>query len=152
MGGTLAERNSYHFSSKEWHQKSALVYYGFRYYNPSLQRWICGFSSGGKIFAALASYGRVIRLGPGFGPGCHRRGTIGAAVLRFGDLAHGVVEGEPQDLNEEVDGVTLVDPLSLRPTHPLDHRLQFPNLTLRAARRGCSPGSALAQGSAIVAG
>jgi RHS repeat-associated protein len=33
MSGGLAERNLYRFSSKEWHENSALVYYGFRYYN-----------------------------------------------------------------------------------------------------------------------
>ena len=40
MGGALAERNLYRFSSKEWHANSGLIYYGFRYYNPSLQRWL----------------------------------------------------------------------------------------------------------------
>jgi len=40
MGGPLAERNLYRFSSKEWHENSSLVYYGYRYYSPGLQRWI----------------------------------------------------------------------------------------------------------------
>jgi RHS repeat-associated protein len=35
----LAEANLYRFSSKEWHRSSALVYYGYRFYDPSLQRW-----------------------------------------------------------------------------------------------------------------
>jgi len=38
--GSLAEVNSYQFSSKETHEKSALSYYGFRYYMPNLQRWL----------------------------------------------------------------------------------------------------------------
>jgi RHS repeat-associated protein len=38
--GAAAEANLYRFSSKEWHENSALVYYGFRYYSPSIQRWI----------------------------------------------------------------------------------------------------------------
>ena len=37
--GPLAEANLYRFSSKEWHRSSGLVYYGYRFYDPSLQRW-----------------------------------------------------------------------------------------------------------------
>jgi RHS repeat-associated protein len=40
MSGPLSEANLYRFSSKEWHEKSGLVYYLYRYYEPSLQRWI----------------------------------------------------------------------------------------------------------------
>jgi RHS repeat-associated protein len=40
MAGPLAEANLYRFSSKEWHQKSGLVYYLYRYYDPNLQRWV----------------------------------------------------------------------------------------------------------------
>lgn len=38
--GPLAEANTYRFSSKEWHANSGLYYYGFRFYDPGLQRWI----------------------------------------------------------------------------------------------------------------
>jgi RHS repeat-associated protein len=38
--GPLAEANLYRFSSKEWHPQSGLVYYGYRFYDPSLQRWV----------------------------------------------------------------------------------------------------------------
>src|SRR5262249_53771860 len=38
--GPLAEANLYRFSSKEFHPKSGLTYYLFRYYEPSLQRWL----------------------------------------------------------------------------------------------------------------
>jgi len=38
--GPLADANLYRFSSKEFHQPSGLVYYLYRYYEPSLQRWI----------------------------------------------------------------------------------------------------------------
>lgn len=38
--GPLADANLYRFSSKEEHQKSGLVYYLYRYYDPLLQRWI----------------------------------------------------------------------------------------------------------------
>src|SRR5881409_3447912 len=40
MSGPLAEANLYRFSSKEYHANSRLSYYGFRYYDPNLQRWI----------------------------------------------------------------------------------------------------------------
>jgi RHS repeat-associated protein len=38
--GTLAAANLYRFSSKEIHAKSGMYYYGFRFYEPHLQRWI----------------------------------------------------------------------------------------------------------------
>jgi RHS repeat-associated protein len=40
ISGSLAEANTYRFSSKEWHLNSGLNYYGLRFYSPSLQRWI----------------------------------------------------------------------------------------------------------------
>jgi RHS repeat-associated protein len=38
--GPLAEANLYRFSSKEWHPASGLVYYGYRFYDPGLHRWV----------------------------------------------------------------------------------------------------------------
>jgi RHS repeat-associated protein len=38
--GVLAKRNVYRFSSKEFHEKSGLYYYLYRFYDPSLKRWI----------------------------------------------------------------------------------------------------------------
>jgi RHS repeat-associated protein len=38
--GIMADINLYRFSSKELHQNSGLYYYGFRFYEPGLQRWI----------------------------------------------------------------------------------------------------------------
>jgi len=38
--GTLASANVYRFSSKEIHINSGMYYYGFRFYDPNLQRWI----------------------------------------------------------------------------------------------------------------
>ena len=38
--GPLAEANCYRFSSKAWHDKSGLYYYGYRFYTPELQRWV----------------------------------------------------------------------------------------------------------------
>jgi RHS repeat-associated protein len=39
MSGSMADLNLYRFSSKEFHANSGLVYYLYRYYEPSLQRW-----------------------------------------------------------------------------------------------------------------
>ena len=38
--GTLASANVYRFSSKEIHVNSGMYYYGYRFYDPNLQRWI----------------------------------------------------------------------------------------------------------------
>src|ERR1051326_3735533 len=38
--GALADANRYRFSSKEAHGPSGLYYYGFRFYEPDLQRWL----------------------------------------------------------------------------------------------------------------
>jgi len=36
----MATANVYRFSSKEVHPNSGLYYYGFRFYDPTLQRWL----------------------------------------------------------------------------------------------------------------
>jgi RHS repeat-associated protein len=38
--GSLAEVNLYRFSGKECHVNSGLIYYLYRFYDPSLQRWL----------------------------------------------------------------------------------------------------------------
>jgi RHS repeat-associated protein len=38
--GTLASANVYRFSSKEIHVNSGMYYYGYRFYDPNLQRWL----------------------------------------------------------------------------------------------------------------
>ena len=40
LSGPLAEANLIRFSSKEFHTQSGLYAYGFRFYDPNLQRWI----------------------------------------------------------------------------------------------------------------
>jgi RHS repeat-associated protein len=40
MSGPVATANKYRFSSKEWNGSAGLYYYGFRFYEPSLQRWL----------------------------------------------------------------------------------------------------------------
>lgn len=38
--GTLADTNVYRFSSKEIHVNTGMYYYGYRFYDPNLQRWV----------------------------------------------------------------------------------------------------------------
>jgi RHS repeat-associated protein len=38
--GTLASVNTYRFSSKEFNATTGLYYYGYRFYDPNLQRWL----------------------------------------------------------------------------------------------------------------
>lgn len=38
--GLMADVNKYRFSSKEWEGNSGLYYYGYRFYDPNLQRWV----------------------------------------------------------------------------------------------------------------
>ena len=40
QSGSLADANVYRFSSKEIHVNSGMYYYGYRFYDPYLQRWI----------------------------------------------------------------------------------------------------------------
>lgn len=40
MSGAMAAVNTYRFSSKDWNENSGLYYYGYRCYDPSLQRWL----------------------------------------------------------------------------------------------------------------
>ena len=40
QSGTLADANVYRFSSKEIHTNSFMYYYGYRFYDPELHRWI----------------------------------------------------------------------------------------------------------------
>ncbi|MGH7978866.1 MAG: RHS repeat domain-containing protein [Limisphaerales bacterium] len=38
--GPMADMNKYRFSSKEWEGNAGLYYYGYRFYDPNLQRWV----------------------------------------------------------------------------------------------------------------
>ncbi len=55
--GLKAGLNLYRFSSKEWHAASGMVYYGYRWYVPELQRWLnrdpIGESGMVNLFACL---------------------------------------------------------------------------------------------------
>ncbi|MGH7952408.1 MAG: RHS repeat-associated core domain-containing protein [Limisphaerales bacterium] len=39
MSGPMANANKHRFSSKEWNGNAGLYYYGYRFYDPNLQRW-----------------------------------------------------------------------------------------------------------------
>jgi RHS repeat-associated protein len=38
--GPMADLNKYRFSSKEWEENAGLYYYGYRFYDANLQRWL----------------------------------------------------------------------------------------------------------------
>jgi len=63
LSGPLAEANTYRFSSKEIHPASGLYYFGARWYNPNLQRWMArdpaGMIDGPNLYA-------FVRNGPTF--------------------------------------------------------------------------------------
>ncbi len=59
VAGTLALANLYRFSSKEIHINSGMHYYGYRFYDPNLQRWINGDQVGELGFRKL----NRVRLG-----------------------------------------------------------------------------------------
>jgi RHS repeat-associated protein len=40
MSGSMAALNNYRFSSKEWNNNAGYYYYGRRFYDPNLQRWV----------------------------------------------------------------------------------------------------------------
>jgi RHS repeat-associated protein len=40
MSGPLGNSNKRRFSSKRWDDNASLYYYGYRFYDPSLQRWL----------------------------------------------------------------------------------------------------------------
>jgi RHS repeat-associated protein len=40
MWGTLADKNTYRFSSKDYDSRLGLYYYGYRYYIPNFNRWL----------------------------------------------------------------------------------------------------------------
>ena len=51
--GLLAHRTPFRFSTKYWDDESGLIYFGYRYYNAALGRWISKDTSGEKNGANL---------------------------------------------------------------------------------------------------
>ena len=73
MSGLSASKNLYRFSSKEWNPNSGLYYYGYRFYDPNLQRWVNAdpVQEDGGInlygFVANAPVNEADAMGLGFG-------------------------------------------------------------------------------------
>jgi RHS repeat-associated protein len=107
--GTLASANVYRFSSKEIHANSGMYYYGFRFYDPNLQRWINRDPIG--EFPGINLYGYVksdpLDLVDPFGL------DAAAALARLGRFAgyageEELIGGGPEDpLADIVAGATL---------------------------------------------
>jgi RHS repeat-associated protein len=63
QSGPLADANLYRFSSKEFHLASGLVYYLYRFYEGSLQRWLNRDPLGEGGFEALRRYPSAVAEG-----------------------------------------------------------------------------------------
>ena len=59
--GTLASDNVYRFSSKEIHANSGMYYYGYRFYDSNLQRWINRDPLGDEGFQSKVGYFQTLR-------------------------------------------------------------------------------------------
>lgn len=112
--GPKAELNRYRFSSKENQAASGLVYYGYRFYDPNLQRWPnrdpLGEEAGANLFKFCdntpitlldplgeAAYGApaVVDTNPPWGGNTTSSGgrSLGGIVGGTGPSAHGVPRG-----------------------------------------------------------
>jgi RHS repeat-associated protein len=87
QSGSLADANLYRFSSKEFHKNSGLVYYLYRYYEPSFQRWVNrdpleergGFNLYGYVLNSPLIF--IDTLGLSFGnPVCGSGGPVGSGI------------------------------------------------------------------------
>ena len=72
MSGPLAEANRYRFSSKEWNGNAGLYYYGYRFYDGGLQRWLNR--------DPLSDFGSMPVLTTDIGPGNEPAGGNGGAT------------------------------------------------------------------------
>jgi RHS repeat-associated protein len=59
LSGSLAEANTYRFSSKELNDNAGLYYYLYRYYDPNLQRWPNRDPLGDEAFLQEQSRGKI---------------------------------------------------------------------------------------------
>jgi RHS repeat-associated protein len=77
-GGSMTNQNVYRFSSKDQMPNSGLYYYGYRFYDPNLQRWLnrdpLGKDGGVNLFSFVGndSANNIDRLGL-FGSDVHDR-------------------------------------------------------------------------------
>ena len=116
--GSLAATNVYRFSSKECHVNSGMYYYGYRFYDPNLQRWINRDpieESGGLNLYECVQNDPVLyadAMGTPIAACAHRNGYYGSdtdsgdsACSSFGDSADSDV-----DNSSAHDSITYTDP------------------------------------------
>jgi len=86
----MAAANVYRFSSKEVHPKSGLYYYGFRFYDPTLQRWLNRdpiYEAGGVNLYGFVENNPMMRIDP------HGLFTPGEWLQIAGAFCDGAAEG-----------------------------------------------------------
>ncbi len=82
--GPLASANKYRFSSKEWNDNASLYYYGFRFYDPNLQRWLNRDPvQDANLFEWVSAYLFGIPIGSSISQGDHPQGGINANAFAF---------------------------------------------------------------------
>src|SRR6266498_3590765 len=88
--GTLASANTYRFSSKERHPNSGMYYYGYRWYDPNLQRWLNRDPIGEKgglnlyVYVRNAPFTFIDSFGHGIIGYCCARATAGGVLTTMG--------------------------------------------------------------------
>jgi RHS repeat-associated protein len=111
MAGPLAEANTYRFSSKQWHANAGLYYYGFRYYEPNLQRWLnrdpIGESGGLNLFAFLENSPNNL-VDPWGQSSSNPGGTAGSCTPEYWEIMKWLAE----EAIEHVTGIPI--PLSAK--------------------------------------
>jgi len=134
--GPMADVNLRRFSSEEFHARSGLYYYGFRYYQPNLQRWLnqdpIGIAGGLNLYGFVGNspVGRVdiyglwvpSDLGHSWGQSVAEGGEIlssdgtGAGAVAWNTVVYAVTglgESIPDMLNfGDATGTVLGDPNS----------------------------------------
>jgi RHS repeat-associated protein len=109
--GPLAEVNLYRFSSKEAHAYSGLVYYGYRFLDPNLQRWLnrdpLG-EKGGINLYTFTSNGHTYRVDPfGLDALGDARANLAAAEAAF-NAAQQAVLTAAEDLQTAENSIQTV--------------------------------------------
>jgi RHS repeat-associated protein len=133
--GPLAEANRYRFSSKEVQPHSGLYYYGFRFYDPSLQRWLnqdpLGERGGMNLYgfvgnsplnrvdpfglsaesAGIPGFGNFMRAGQDFFADLFFPFFYEAPPLRPGEMPETItLQGEPSTLDLMLLGGSILAP------------------------------------------
>ena len=137
QSGPLAELNLYRFSSKEYHPPSGLYYYGYRFYDPNLQRWlnrdpsgtkdgpnlfafchngpINGFDAWGLDFAAVTDPYAAARYGLPYIPSFVGNELVRLKIGTLGQVLYGIIwtdgswtKGNIIGLPDEYDRATTV--------------------------------------------